>query len=149
MAASIGRRRSVAAMDIRRALDFIRGNHRAVLTTYHADGRAQVSPVTVGVDDAGRVLVSTREPATKTRNLRRDPRAVLCVVNDGFFGDWVYVEGTAEILPLPEAMEPLVDYYRGVSGEHPDWADYRAAMIRDRRVLLRITVDRAGPDRHG
>jgi PPOX class probable F420-dependent enzyme len=136
-------------MDTARALDFIRDNHRAVLTTYHPDGRAQVSPVTAGVDDAGRVVVSTREPAAKTRNLLRDPRAVLCVMTDAYYGDWVYVEGTTDVLHLPDALEPLVDYYRGISGEHSDWADYRAAMVRDRRVLLRITVTKAGPDYHG
>lgn len=136
-------------MEISRALDFVRRNHRAVLTTHYPDGRAQVSPVTVGVDDAGRVIISTRETATKTRNVARDPRVVLCVLTDSFFGDWVFIEGTVDIVHLPEAMEPLVDYYRGISGEHPDWADYRAAMERDRRVLLRVTVDRAGPDKHG
>ena len=136
-------------MEISRALDFVRRNHRAVLTTYYPDGRAQVSPVTVGVDDAGHVVISTRETATKTRNVARDPRVVICVLTDSFFGNWVLIEGTVDIVHLPEAMEPLVDYYRGISGEHPDWADYRAAMERDRRVLLRVTVDRAGPDKHG
>ncbi|GAA4698943.1 PPOX class F420-dependent oxidoreductase [Phytohabitans rumicis] len=136
-------------MDLDRALDFVRHNHRAVLTTYHRDGRAQVSPVTVGTDEAGHVIVSTRETAAKTRNLARDPRALLCVMNDGFYGDWIYVEGTATIVHLPEALEPLVDYYRGISGEHPDWDDYRAAMVRDRRVLLRITPTHAGPDHWG
>ena len=136
-------------MEISRALDFVRRNHRAVLTTYYPDGRAQVSPVTVGVDDAGHVVISTRETATKTRNVARDPRVVICVLTDSFFGNWVLIEGTVDIVHLPEAMEPLVDYYRGISGEHPDWADYRAAMERDSRVLLRVTVDRAGPDKHG
>jgi len=105
--------------------------------------------VTVTVDDEGRVLISTREAAIKTRNLRRDPRASLCVLNDGFFGDWVQAEGTAEIVPLPEAMEILVSYYRSLAGEHPDWDDYRAAMERDRRVIVRITMTRAGPDVSG
>jgi PPOX class probable F420-dependent enzyme len=136
-------------MEISRALDFVRRNHRAVLTTYYPDGRAQVSPVTVGVDGAGHVVISTRETATKTRNVARDPRVVICVLTESFFGEWLLVEGTVEIVHLPEAMEPLIDYYRGISGEHPDWADYRAAMERDRRVLLRVTVERAGPDRHG
>jgi len=119
------------------------------MTTYFPDGRAQLSPVTVGVDSAGRVVVSTRETASKVRNLARDPRVVLCVFTDGFFGDWVLIEGQAQILHLPEAMDLLVDYYRGISGEHPDWDDYRAAMQRDRRVVVRITITRAGPDRHG
>jgi PPOX class probable F420-dependent enzyme len=136
-------------MEISRALDFVRRHHRAVLTTYYPDGRAQLSPVTVGVDGAGHVVISTRETAAKTHNVARDPRVVICVLTESFFGDWVYVEGTVEIVHLPEAMEPLVDYYRGISGEHPDWADYRAAMERDRRVILRVTVDRAGPDKHG
>jgi PPOX class probable F420-dependent enzyme len=136
-------------MDIDRARDFVRRNHRAVLTTYFQDGRAQVSPVTVGVDDAGRVIISTRETATKTRNLAADPRVVLCVLTEAFFGEWVLIEGRADIVHLPDAMQPLVDYYRGLAGEHPDWDDYRAAMVRDRRVLLRVTITRAGPDRHG
>ena len=85
----------------------------------------------------------------KTRNLRRDPRASLCVLSDGFFGDWVQVDGEAEVISLPEAMELLVDYYRRVAGEHSDWEGYRAAMTRDRRVVLRITLARAGPDASG
>ncbi|WP_203984879.1 PPOX class F420-dependent oxidoreductase [Sphaerisporangium rufum] len=136
-------------MDLDRAREFIRANHRAVMYTRHADGRPQLSPVTVGVDADGYVVVSTRETAAKTRNLRADPGVALCVMSDAFFGDWVQVEGTAEIVSLPEAMEPLVEYYRDISGEHPDWDDYRAAMERDRRVILRITLNRAGPDVHG
>jgi PPOX class probable F420-dependent enzyme len=95
------------------------------------------------------VVVSTRETAMKTKNLRRDPRASLCVMSDGFYGQWVLVEGRAVVVSLPEAMDGLVEYYRRVAGEHPDWDDYRAAMERERRVLLRISIDRAGPDRSG
>lgn len=136
-------------MDLERARDFLRQHHRAVLATTHPSGRLQLSPVTVGVDGAGRAVVSSRETARKVRNLRRDPRATLCVTTDAFYGDWVQVEGEAEVVPLPEAMEPLVDYYRRISGEHPDWDDYRAVMERERRVLLRLTITRAGPDHHG
>jgi PPOX class probable F420-dependent enzyme len=135
-------------MDLEHARDFLREHHRAVLATTHPSGRLQLSPVGVGVDVAGRAIISTREKARKTRNLTRDPRAVLCVMNDAFYGDWVQVEGEAEIVHLPEAMELLVDYYRRLAGEHPDWDDYRAAMERDRRVLLRISLTRAGPDFH-
>ena len=85
----------------------------------------------------------------KTANVRRDPRVYLCVMNDGFYGEWVQAEGTATVESLPGAMEGLVRYYRLVAGEHPDWDDYRAAMQRDRRVLLRITSDRVGPTRQG
>jgi len=136
-------------MDLERAREFMRAHHRAVLATRRTDGNPQLSPVTVGVDDAGRVLISTRETAMKTKNLARDPRAWLCVMNNGFFGEWIQAEGTAEIVHLPEAMELLVDYYRRISGEHPDWDDYRQAMVRDQRVIVAITLTGAGPDRSG
>ena len=136
-------------MDPQQVREFLRVHHRAVLATTRSDGRPQLSPVTVGVDAEGRILVSTRETAIKAKNLARDPRASLCVLNDGFFGEWVQAEGTAEIVHLPEAMDLLVDYYRGISGEHPDWDDYRAAMRRERRVMVRITITRAGPDASG
>ena len=136
-------------MDTGRAADFLRAHHRAVLATSRSDGMPQLSPVTCTVDDEGRVLISTRETAVKTKNLRRRPQASLCVFTDTFFGEWVQVEGNAEVISLPDAMDLLVEYYRRVSGEHPDWADYRAAMIRDRRVIVRITITRAGPDVSG
>lgn len=136
-------------MDPADALAFVAANHRAVLCTRRADGSPQLSPVLAGVDAEGRVVVSSRETAYKVRNLRRDPRASLCAFTDGFFGSWVQVDGTAEVVSLPDAMEGLVDYYRRVAGEHPDWDDYRAAMVRERRVLVRIAVERAGPDRSG
>ena len=136
-------------MDLESAREFMRIHHRAVLATTRSDGRPQLSPVTAGVDDGGRVLISTRETAIKTRNLARDPRASLCVMTDRFFGEWIQAEGTAEIMHLPEAMDLLVDYYRRVSGEHPDWEDYRSAMVRDLRVIVAITLHRAGPDRSG
>jgi len=136
-------------MDLGQAADFLRKHHRAVLATSRADGRPQLSPVLCVADDEGRVLISTRETALKTHNLRRDPRASLCVFTDGFFGEWVQAEGDAEIISLPDAMDLLVDYYRRVAGEHSDWADYRAAMTRDRRVIVRITLTRAGPNASG
>jgi PPOX class probable F420-dependent enzyme len=136
-------------MDILQAREFVRQNHNAVLATTRTDGSPQLSPVTVGVDDAGRVVISTRETAVKTRNLRRDPRAVVCVVTQRFYGDWVQLSGTAEIVSLPEAMEPLVDYYRRISGEHPDWDEYRAAMRSEQRVVVRITPTSAGPNVSG
>ena len=135
-------------MDLDTARDFVRGHHRAVLATRDGD-RIQQSPVLVGVGDDGRLLVSTRETAYKTKNLRADPWVQLCVLNDGFFGDWLYVEGDAEVVSLPDAMDGLVEYFRGINGEHDDWDDYRAAMERERRVLVRITPRRAGPDHSG
>ncbi len=132
-------------MDIDEARAFIQSHHRAVLATRRSDGRPQLSPVSVALDDAGRVGISTRETAVKVKNLRRDPSASLCVMQDEFFGQWCQVEGTAEIVALPDAMELLVDYYRRVAGEHPDWADYRAAMERERRVMILIAIERTGP----
>jgi PPOX class probable F420-dependent enzyme len=136
-------------VDLDEARAVIREQHRAVLATMRDDGTPQMSPVLVAVDDEGRALVSTREPALKVRNLRRDPRLWLCVLADGFFGRWVQVEGRAEIVSLPDAMDGLVDYYRRLSGEHDNWDDYREAMRRERRVLLRVALTRAGPDRAG
>jgi PPOX class probable F420-dependent enzyme len=136
-------------MDTARAADFLRAHHRAVLATVRADGRPQLSPVVAAVDDADRVLISTRETAIKAKNLARDPLASLCVISDGFFGEWIQAEGTAELIHLPDALEFLEYYYRQISGEHPDWADYRAAMQREQRLVVRITLSRAGPDRSG
>jgi PPOX class probable F420-dependent enzyme len=136
-------------MDVAQALAVVEQQHRAVLATMRADRTPQMSPVLVGVDDDGRLLVSTRQAAIKTHNVRRDPRVWLCVLPDEFFGRWVQIEGTAEIVELPDAMELLVDYYRRTAGEHPAWDDYRAAMVVEQRVILRITPNRAGPDRSG
>lgn len=132
-------------VDAAEARSFLAGNHRAVMYTRRSDGTAQLSPVVAGVDDEGRVLVSTRERSAKVHNLRRDPHASLCVFTEQFFGDWVQLDGTVEIVGLPEAMELLVDYYRRLSGEHPDWDGYRAAMEREGRVMLRMAIERAGP----
>ena len=137
-------------MDLDEARAILREQHRAVLATWRADGTPQLSPVTVGIDEEGRPEISSRHTAYKVRNLRRDPRAYLCVFPDTFYGGrWLQLDGTITVVDLPDAMEPLVEYYRRISGEHPDWADYRAAMTRDQRVLLRMTIGRAGPDRSG
>ena len=136
-------------MDIGDALGFVREHPRAVLVTRRRDGRPQTSPVSVGVADDGVLVISTRETAIKVKNLERDPVATLCVLSDGFYGPWIQVEGPVGIVRLPEAMDGLVDYYRRLSGEHQDWDDYRAAMERERRVLLRLTVTAAGPDQSG
>ena len=136
-------------MDLDAARDFLRTHHRSILATVRADGRPQMSPVVHAVDDEGRLLISSREPAFKVRNLRRDPAASLVAISDGFFGQWVQVDGRADIVSLPDAMELLVGYYRQVSGEHPDWDDYRRAMVTDRRCIIRVTIERAGPDRSG
>ena len=136
-------------MDLDEARDFGRHQHHAVLTTRRSDGGIAQTPVLVAVDEQGRFLVSSRETAYKTRNLRADPWAQLLILADGFFGSWVWVEGTVEVQPLPEAMDALVNYYRRISGEHEDWDSYREAMRSERRVLLVLHPERAGPDRAG
>ncbi len=136
-------------MDLDAARDHVRSHSHAVLATLRKDGTPQLSPVAATVDDQGRVVVSSRETAYKTKNLRRSPTAWLCVFPDAFYGPWVQVAGDVEVVSLPEAMEPLVDYYRRVAGEHPDWDDYRAAMQREQRCLIRVTLTRAGPDVSG
>ncbi|MDQ2751097.1 MAG: PPOX class F420-dependent oxidoreductase [Pseudonocardiales bacterium] len=136
-------------MDITSAQEYLRHNHHAVLSTFRADGRPQLSPVTAAVDGEGRVIISTRETAVKVGNLRRDPRVSMAAISDGFYGEWVQVEGTAEIISLPEALDLLVDYYRRAAGEHPDWDEYRAAMVEQQRVIVRFAVERAGPNVSG
>jgi PPOX class probable F420-dependent enzyme len=137
-------------MDLDAAREFLRTNHRAVMATTRRDGTPQMSPITVTVDKDGYAVVSTRETAMKVKNLRRDPRAWICVIPDQFFGaPFVQIEGDVTIVDLPEAMDGLVDYYRSISGEHPDWDDYRAAMERDQRVLIKLDLTRAGPDAAG
>ncbi len=136
-------------MDLDDARAFLAEHHRGVLATRRADGEVQMSPVLCALDAQGRVVVSTRETARKTHHVRRDPRVALCLLPDGFFGRWIQVEGRAEVVEQPEATEGLVDYYRRVSGEHPDWAAYRQAMVEERRVLLAVTLVRAGPDLEG
>jgi PPOX class probable F420-dependent enzyme len=136
-------------MDAHEARGFIGKNHRAVLATYRADGTPQMSPVAADVDPEGMVVVSSRETAMKVKNLRRDPRASVIAISESWYGPWVQVDGRAAIVSLPEAMEGLVEYYRRVAGEHDDWDEYRAAMEKERRVLIRISVDRAGPNKSG
>ncbi|MFP8961027.1 PPOX class F420-dependent oxidoreductase [Streptomyces nanhaiensis] len=126
-------------------LDFVRPRHRAVLLTRRADGSPQGSPVSCGVDGAGRIVVSTYPERAKARNARRDPAVSVIVLSEDFDGPWVQVDGTAEVLGVPEAVEPLVEYYRAVAGEHPDWDEYREAMVRQGKSLLRITPVRWGP----
>jgi PPOX class probable F420-dependent enzyme len=136
-------------VDLDAARDFIRQNHRAVLATARKDGRVQQTPVLVNVDGEGRAIISSRETAYKVNNLRADPWAQLCVLTDRFFGKWIYAEGTAEVLSLPEAMDPLIDYYQRFPDDNPDWDEYRERMRQEQRVLIRITLDRAGPDHQG
>ncbi len=140
--------RSIATTDVvgrDRLVEFLRPRHHGILMTTRTDGRPQASPVTCGVDPAGRVVVSTYPERAKATNARRDPRVSVCVLSDDFGGPWVQVDGLAEVLDLPDALEPLVEYYRCISGEHPDWDEYRQAMLHQGKCLIRITVDRWGP----
>jgi PPOX class probable F420-dependent enzyme len=126
-------------------LDFVRPRHKALLLTYRADGGPQLSPVACGVDADGRIVVSSYPERAKARNARREPRVSVCVLSDEFDGPYVQVDGRAEVLDLPAALEPLVEYYRVISGEHPDWDEYRAAMVRQGKCLIRVEIERWGP----
>jgi PPOX class probable F420-dependent enzyme len=136
-------------VDLDLAREFIRENHRAVAATRRRDGSVQLSPVLVNLDGEGRGVISSRETAIKVKNLRRDPSIQLCVFEVQWPGRWIGCDGEAEVLSLPEAMEPLIDYYERFSDENPDWDDYRERMRREERVLIRITMRRAGPDHQG
>ncbi|RCG31681.1 PPOX class F420-dependent oxidoreductase [Sphaerisporangium album] len=126
-------------------LDFARDRHQAILITRRRDGGVQASPVTCGVDGEGRVVVSTYPERAKAANARRDPNVSVVILSDDFGGAWVQIDGTCEVLDMPEALEPLVEYYRVIAGEHPDWDDYRAAMERQGKSLLRVTPVSWGP----
>ncbi|MGP4028170.1 PPOX class F420-dependent oxidoreductase [Actinomadura sp. 3N407] len=126
-------------------LDFLRPRHHAVLSTVRADGRPQMSPVTCGLDERGRIVISTYPERAKARNARRDARVSVCVLSDEFNGPYVQVDGTAEVIDMPDAADALVGYYRCIAGEHPDWDEYREAMRRQDKSLIRVTVDRWGP----
>ena len=126
-------------------LEFIRPRHHAIVITARADGRPQASPVTCGVDEDGRIVVSTYPERAKTRNAKRSPQASVLFLSDDFGGAWVQVDGEAEVIDMPAAAEALVDYYRAIAGEHPDWDEYRAAMVRQGKSLLRITPTSWGP----
>ena len=129
-------------MQITQALEFVSGNSRAVLATRRTDGRPQLSPVNAGVLD-GQLVISSRAPLAKVRNLRRDPMASLLVLTDEFYGSWVQIDGSARIVDQPKALDLLDAVYRTIRGEHPDWAEYRRAMIADQRVVISITPQRA------
>ncbi|MEV0846216.1 PPOX class F420-dependent oxidoreductase [Streptomyces sp. NPDC049954] len=132
-------------VDLAGLLDFVRPRHRAILLTTRSDGTPQGSPLTCGVDDSGRVVVSTYPERAKTRNARRDPRVSLVVLSDDWNGPWVQIDGTAEVIDAPDSVEPLVEYFRNISGEHPDWDEYRAAMVKQGKSIIRVTPTRWGP----
>ena len=135
-------------MEIEKGFDYVRDNSRAVLATRRRDGSPQMSPVTLAVVD-NEIIMSTRETAIKTWNLRRDPVSWLCVFPDKWLGRWVQLQCRADIVSLPDAMDLLIDYYRTLSGEHPDWDDYRRAMTEDQRCMVKFEIEAAGPDIQG
>ena len=126
-------------------LDFVRPRHRMVVITARRDGRPQASPVTGGVDDEGRIVISTYPDRVKARNARRDAHVSVLVLSDEYDDAWVQVDGACEVIDPPESVEPLVDYYRCISGEHPDWDEYRQAMRDQGKSLLRITPESWSP----
>ncbi|MFF1307323.1 PPOX class F420-dependent oxidoreductase [Streptomyces sp. NPDC058307] len=133
------------AVSLDELLDFVRPRHRAILLTRRADGSPQASPLTCGVDDSGRIVVSTYPERAKTRNAKRDAQVSVIVLSDEWNGPWVQVDGTAEVIDSPESVEPLVEYFRNISGEHPDWDEYRSAMVKQGKSIIRVTPVRWGP----
>lgn len=126
-------------------IEFLRPRHKGIYVATRGDGRPQLSPVSCGVDPAGRIVVSTYPQRAKTGNTRRDPEVSICVLSDDFDGPWVQVYGTAEVLDMPEAADPFIDYFRSIAGEHPDWKEYTLAMARQGKSLIRITPNTWGP----
>ena len=133
------------SVDLDALLEFVRPRHRALLITRRADGTPQASPLTCGVDDSGRLVMSTYPERAKTANARRDPAVSVVILSDDWNGPWVQIDGDAEVLDIPDAVEPLVEYFRNISGEHPDWEEYREAMVKQGKSLIRVTPRRWGP----
>jgi PPOX class probable F420-dependent enzyme len=133
------------SVDRNAMLDFVRPRHHLIVITTRADGTPQASPVTGGVDPEGRIVVASYPERAKVHNLRRNSRCSVLVLSDEFNGPWLQLDGDGEVLDLPDALEPLVEYFRVISGEHPDWDEYRSAMAEQGKVLLRITPTRWGP----
>ncbi len=146
MARSVAVDRTVGRDEL---LEFVRPRHHGILATTRRDGRSQLSPVTMGLDGADRIVVASYPERAKSRNARRDPRAAMCVLSDDFGGEWVQVYGRAEVLDLPDALEPLVEYYRVIAGEHPNWDEYRQAMRDQGKVLIRLMIGDWGPISRG
>ena len=136
---------TTTTVDLEGLLEFVRPRHRALLITRRADGSPQASPLTCGVDDSGRLVMSTYPERAKTANARRDPAVSVVVLSDEWNGPWVQIDGDAEVLDLPDSVEPLVEYYRNIAGEHPDWDEYREAMRTQGKSLIRVTPRRWGP----
>lgn len=130
-------------------LSFLRTRHQGVLVTTRRDGRPQISPVTLGLNSDDRIVVSTYPERAKAINVRRDPRVSVCVMSEGFSDPYIQVDGTARVIDLPEALEPLVEYFRCISGEHPDWDEYREAMQRQGKCVIEMEIDRWGPVARG
>jgi PPOX class probable F420-dependent enzyme len=132
-------------VDLDELLDFVRPRHHMLVITSRADGRPQASPVTGGVDDSGRIVISSYRDRAKTANARKRPEVSVVVLSDDFGGAWVQMDGDCEVLDAPESVEPLVEYFRNISGEHPDWDEYRQAMVDQDKSILRLTPTRWGP----
>ena len=132
-------------VDRQELVEFLRSRHHVILSTTRRDGTIQSSPVTAGIDDAGRLVVATYPQRAKVRNLRHTAVASACVLSNEWNGPWVQIDGTAEVLDLPDALEPLVEYFRCISGEHSDWDEYRRAMVDQGKCLIRITPTRWSP----
>ena len=131
--------------DLDALLNFVRPRHRMLLATTRTDGRPQISPLSGGVDEQGRIVMATYPRRAKTRNAERSPQVSIVVLSDEWNGPWVQVDGDAEVLHMPQAEDALVDYFRSISGEHPDWQEYRQAMLVQDKSLIRVTPTRWGP----
>ncbi|MDQ2846295.1 MAG: PPOX class F420-dependent oxidoreductase [Actinomycetota bacterium] len=136
---------TVTAVELDALLEFVRPRHHLVLSTFRMDGSVQSSPVTGGVDAQGRIVIASYPERAKSRNIRRTGKASVLVLSDDFGGAYVQLDGAAEVIDLPAAVEPLVEYFRVISGEHSDWDEYRAAMVEQGKCLLRVTPGSWGP----
>ncbi len=137
-------------MEITDAQKFLKANHRGVLVARKQDGWPQITLVSPIIDAEGHVIITARGTTYKVKNIRRDPRVSLLVMGEQFHGSkYIQIHGTAEIVPLPQAMDLLIDWHRQLKGEHPNWDEYREKMREEQRVIVRINIEKVGPNKRG
>jgi PPOX class probable F420-dependent enzyme len=137
------------AVDRAGLAEFVAGKHRWVLATTRADGRPQLSLVTGGITAGGVLAISTYPERKKTGNVRRNAAVSVLVMGDEFNSAWCQIDGEARVLDMPEAVDGLVEYYRCISGEHPDWDEYRRAMAEQGKSVILVEPTRWGPVSRG
>ncbi len=137
-------------MEIADAQKFLRDNHHGVLVTRKKDSSLQMTLVSPVIDDEGKVIITSRESTYKVKNIKRNPQISLLVYGDQFNGsNYIQIDGRAEIIPLPQAMDIVLDWHRQIRGVPANWDEIREKTKTERRIAMRVTIERVGPQNKG